>query len=70
LKSKHFLNICRQVQTSEGENYAKQENLLFFEVSAKTMNNVNNMFYSVISELGFFDQFNVDKKKLVTELGR
>ena len=26
------------------------------------------MFYSVVSELNFFEQFNVEKKKLVAEL--
>ena len=70
MKSKHFLNVCRQVQTLEGEKYAKQENLLFYEVSAKTMTNLNNMFFSVIAELNFFDQFNMNKMKLACELGR
>lgn len=65
----YFIKFCRQVPTSEGENFAKQENILFHEISAKTMMNVNKMFYNVISELSFFDQFKLDKKTIIYELG-
>ena len=68
-RSNNFFNFCRQVLKTEGEKFAKQENLLFEEISAKTMMHVNKMFYSVISELNFFDQFNVDKATLINELG-
>ena len=42
---------------------------MFFEVSAKAMTNLNKMFYSVVSELKFFEQFSIEKKKLISELG-
>jgi hypothetical protein len=50
---------------------AIKEGLAFFEISAKTSNNVENMFYSCITELPFFDQFqNQNKQKLIEELSK
>jgi hypothetical protein len=46
-----------------------REGLLFFEISAKTGDNIKKMFYSVIAELPFFEEFNTNKVKLINELG-
>jgi GTPase SAR1 family protein len=58
----------RKVETSEGERLALKENLLFFEISAKTNENVKKLFYSVIAELPYFEQYNTSKLKLIGEL--
>jgi hypothetical protein len=42
---------------------------MFFEISAKTGENVRKMFYSVIAELSFFEEYNTNKAKLISELG-
>jgi hypothetical protein len=42
---------------------------MFFEISAKTGENVRKMFYSVIAELPFFEEYNTNKAKLISELG-
>jgi hypothetical protein len=43
----------------------------FFEVSAKTSENINKMLYSVIAELPFFDQYQIqNKNELIEELER
>jgi hypothetical protein len=48
-----------------------KEGLQYFEVSAKMNLNVQKMFYSAISELGFFDQFQIkNKDQIVEELGK
>ena len=45
--------------------------MLFFEVSAKTGVNVQQMIYSCIAELTFFQQFDIDNKvKIIEELGK
>jgi len=62
------IDVDKQVSYEEGENFAKKENLMFFEVSAKTLNNLNNMFYSVVAELNFFNQYNIEKHKIIVEL--
>jgi hypothetical protein len=49
---------------------ALKENLLFFEISAKTNQNVKILFYSVIAELPYFEQFTTNKLKLIGELGK
>ena len=45
----------REVETKEGEELAKKEGLLFFECSAKTNENIMNMFYSSIARLPIFE---------------
>ena len=45
----------REVETKEGEELAKKEGLLFFECSAKTNENIMNMFYSSIARLTIFE---------------
>ena len=42
---------------------------MFYEVSANTNLNVLKMFYNVLAELPFFDQFEKAKDKLAIELG-
>lgn len=42
---------------SEGQEYAKKKNCLYFEVSAKTDENVKKMLYSSLIELPFFDKY-------------
>ena len=61
----------RQVAYSQGEKFAKEQKILFFEVSAKSGANIENMFYSAIAELNFFSQFEwQNKEKLVEELSK
>ena len=63
------LDLPREVQEQEGKELADKENLLFFETSAKTCENINKMFYTCISELPFFTQLEIDDKNaLVNDL--
>ena len=58
----------RQVTKEEGEEFAKKNNLVFFEVSAKTNENMNYMLYRSIAELPYFEDKNKNKDKLTEEL--
>ena len=58
----------RQVSPNEGKILAEKEKMLFFETSAKNASGVNIMMYSCISQLPFFDQFEIDKETLIQEL--
>jgi len=59
------------VEKSEAENLANKEGLMFFEVSAKTGDNIKKMFYSIVSELPFFEEYSsTNKNKLIQELGK
>ena len=58
----------RQVTKEEGEEFAKKNNLVFFEVSAKTNKNMNYMLYRSIAELPYFEGKNENKDKLTVEL--
>ena len=58
----------RQVKKEEGEELAKKENIAFFEVSAKTEENIKNMFYNVVAELPAFAEKNANKENLIKEL--
>ena len=58
----------REVKKEEGEELAKKEGIAFFEVSAKTNENIKSMFYNVVVELPIFAESNVNKEKLVKEL--
>lgn len=63
------LNEDRKVDFSEGENLAKEDNCMFFEVSAKADTNIQKMLFHSIAELPFFDAFKSDRKSdLVGEL--
>eukprot|EP00056_Hartaetosiga_gracilis_P020331 m.18842 g.18842 ORF g.18842 m.18842 type:complete len:213 (+) comp8367_c0_seq3:245-883(+) len=41
----------RQISTSEGQQYAEEESLLFMEVSAKTGENIEESFMSIVEKL-------------------
>ena len=56
----------REVKKEEGEELAKKEGISFFEVSAKTDENIKNMFYNVVSELPVFS--NSNKENVIKEL--
>ena len=58
----------RVVKKEEGEELAKKEGITFFEVSAKTNENIKNMFYNVISDLPTFTENNNNKENIVKEL--
>ena len=61
-------DLKRQVSSNEGQDLAKKLNMTFFETSCKTAENFDFMMYSVIAELPFFKQFEIDKKTLIKEL--
>jgi len=58
----------REVKEEEGEELAKKEGISFFEVSAKTDENIKNMFYSVVADLPTFSESNANKENLIKEL--
>ena len=47
---------------------ADKEKMIFFETSAKNASGVNNMMYTCIAQLPFFDQFQVNKENLIQDL--
>ena len=58
----------REVKKETGEEYAKKEGIPFFEVSAKTNENIKNMFYNVVAELPTFSENNTNKETIIKEL--
>ena len=58
----------REVKKEEGEALAQKEGIAFFEVSAKTDENIKNMFYNVVVELPTFAENNGNKENLIKEL--
>ena len=58
----------REVKKEEGEALAQKEGIAFFEVSAKTDENIKNMFYNVVVELPTFAESNTNKENLIKEL--
>ena len=58
----------REVKTEEGEALAQKEGIQFFEVSAKTDENIKKMFYNVVVELPNFAENNSNKENLIKEL--
>ena len=48
------IDLEREVETKEGEEIASQEGIKFFECSAKTNDNIKNMFYASIAGLSTF----------------
>ena len=62
-------DLQRKVTSQEGKALANREQMIFFEASAKTGENVNRMIYSCIAELPFFEQFQIEnKEQLIKEL--
>ena len=62
-------DLEREVEKNEGEELAKKEGLLFFECSAKTNENIKNMFYSSIAGLPTFGVYDEsERENLVKEL--
>ena len=62
-------DLERDVEKSDGEELAKKEGLTFFECSAKTNENIKNMFFSSIAILptfGIYDE--QEKENLIKEL--
>ena len=58
----------REVQKSEGEEFAKKQGKGFFEVSAKTDDNIKTMFYTAVADLPTFTENNENKEQLIKEL--
>ena len=42
--------------------------MIFFETSAKMATGVNNMMYTCIAQLPFFEQYQVEKESLIQDL--
>ena len=62
------IDLARQVSTSEGKILADKENMIFFETSAKLATGVNNMMYTCIAQLPYFEQFQVERENLIQDL--
>ena len=63
----------RKVSKTQGENFAKEKNLVFNEVSALENINMIKMFYRCIAELPYFDDKidnNISREKLAEELSK
>ena len=61
-------DLNREVQKSEGEQFAQKEGISFFEVCAKTNENIKSMFYTVIADLPTFAEGAQYKESLIKEL--
>ena len=61
------LDLNRQVSSKEGKDLAEKEKMMFFETSAKSGIGVNDMMYSCIAKLPFFDQFKIDNKNILMQ---
>ena len=61
-------DLTREVQKSEGEQFAQKEGMPFFEVCAKTNENIKSMFYTVIADLPTFAEGAQNKESLIKEL--
>jgi hypothetical protein len=60
----------RKVSLNEAKLLAEKENMMYFEISAKTGEGLKRMIFASIAELPFFEQFKIEKNEdLVNELG-
>jgi len=55
-------DLQRKVTSKEGRDLANKENMMFFEVSAKSGENVNKMMYSCIANCHFLNNFKSETK--------
>ena len=58
----------REVPKNEGEQFAQKEGIAFFEVCAKTNENIKLMFYTAIADLPTFAEGATNKENLIKEL--
>ena len=58
----------REVQHDEGQQFAQKEGMAFFEVSAKTNENIKLMFYTAVADLPNFTEGGSNKENLIKEL--
>jgi len=69
--NKNLMQNYRKVSKIDVKKLALTENVEYFEISAKTGENINNMLFSAISRLQFFEQFqNNERKNIIKELGK
>ena len=61
------VDLPREVSANDGKNLAEKENMFYFEVSAKSGEGVNNMMYTCIALLPFFEQFKVDNNEILIQ---
>ena len=59
------IDLSREVEKNEGEELAQKEGLMFFECSAKTNENIKNMFFSSVAGLPSFGQYDESEKENV-----
>ena len=52
------LNDKREVTNEEGQKFCQEKNYEFFEVSAKSGDNLNNMLFNSVASLPFFNSIN------------
>ena len=63
------INLRREVEIKEGEELSHKEGLLFYECSAKTNEDIKNMFFSSIVVLPIFRTYDESERKdLINEL--
>lgn len=61
----------REVTYEEGEKYAHEKKMSFFEISAKEETNLQKMLYSSVAELPFFQSFSSErttKEEIINDL--
>ena len=58
----------REIDAKRGEELAKREGLLFFEINSKTNENIKNMFYLSLIELPIFKNLKKKKEEILDEL--
>ena len=62
------LDITRKVPTDKPQQLAKEQNMLYFETSAKTNENIDTLFYSCVAELPFLANSDPNKDNIIKEL--
>jgi len=62
------IDLEKTITTVEGEELARKEGALFFEVSSKTNQNLFEALFESISYFPYFNQFKMHQKKIAHEL--